>query len=157
MIVIETMNQLKFTRIYTLGRLVKSKAEAWDAQPTGFNNTIRWNAGHIFVTMETLIQKAVEGYEPVHPEWISLFVSGSGTNDWEGNAPSTDELLAALEEQPERVVKALEGKLSNTLQEPMSIGPLHTMVTVEAVVQFAVWHEGVHAGMINALNRLASE
>ena len=83
------------------------------------------------------------------------FVSGSGPNDWEGNAPSTDELLAALEEQPERVVKALEGKLSNTLQEPMSIGPLHTMVTVEAVVQFAVWHEGVHAGMINALNRLA--
>jgi len=155
MIIIETMNQLKFTRIYTLGRLVKSKEEAWDAQPTGFNNTIRWNAGHIFVTMETLIQKAVEGYEPVRPEWISLFVSGSGPNDWEGNAPSTEELLTALEEQPERVVKALEGKLSNTLQEPMSIGPLHTMVTVEAVVQFAVWHEGVHAGMINALNRLA--
>ena len=81
------MNQLKFTRIYTLGRLVKSKAEAWDAQPTGFNNTIRWNAGHIFVTMETLVQKAVEGYELVNPEWIPLFVSGSGPNDWEGECP----------------------------------------------------------------------
>lgn len=157
MVIIETLNQLKFTRIYTLGRLVKSKTEAWDAQPTGFNNTIRWNAGHIYITMETLIQKAVEGYELVNPEWIELFVSGSSPDTWEDNVPSTEELLAALEEQPGRIVKALEGKLTNTLQEPMSIGPLHTMVTVEAIVQFAVWHEGVHAGMINALNRLAGE
>ena len=157
MVIIETLNQLKFTRIYTLGRLVKPKTEAWDAQPTGFNNTIRWNAGHIYITMETLIQKAVEGYELVNPEWIELFVSGSSPDIWEDNVPSTEELLAALEEQPGRIVNALEGKLTNTLQEPMSIGPLHTMVTVEAIVQFAVWHEGVHAGMINALNRLAGE
>ncbi|NYF23290.1 DinB family protein [Sporosarcina sp. JAI121] len=157
MITIETLNQLKFTRIYTLGRLVKTRAEAWDAQPKGFNNTVRWNVGHIFVTMETLIQKAVGDYEPVHPEWIPFFVSGSSPDDWEGNVPSTDELLVALEEQPERIIKAIEGKPSDALQEPMSIGPLHTMVTIDAVVQFAIWHEGVHAGMINALNHLTGD
>ena len=52
-------------------------------------------------------------------------------------------------------MKALEGNLGKTLNEPMSIGPFHTMETAEAIVQFAVWHEGVHAGMIDALNRLA--
>ena len=157
LIIIETVNQLKFTRIYTLGRLAKTSDKAWDTQPTGFSNTIRWNAGHIFVTMESLVQKAVEGYELINPEWIALFVSGSNPESWEGKVPSIEELLVALEEQPERIMKALEGKLTNTLQEPMSIGPLHTMATVDAVVQFAIWHEGVHAGMINALNRLADE
>jgi hypothetical protein len=155
MITIETLNQLKFTRIYTLGRLGKSNVEAWDAQPTGFNNTIRWNAGHIFVTMETLVQKAVEGYQVVNPEWIPLFVPGSSPEGWEGNVPSNEELLTALKEQPTHIVKALEGNLGKTLKEPMSIGPFHTMETAEAIVQFAVWHEGVHAGMIDALNRLA--
>jgi hypothetical protein len=153
MITIETLNQLKFTRSYTLGHLGKSNIEAWDAQPTGFNNTIRWNAGHIFVTMETLVQKVVEGYEVVNPEWIPLFVPGSSPEGWEGKIPSNEELLTALKEQPTHIVKALEGNLGKTLKEPMSIGRLHTMETAEAIVQFVIWHEGVHAGMINALNR----
>ncbi len=157
MIIIETVNQLKFARIYTLGRLAKISDKAWDAQPTGFSNTIRWNAGHIFVSMETLVQKAVESYVPVNPEWIPLFVTGSSPEGWEGNVPSNEELLTALKEQTTRIVNALEGNIGNTLQEPMSLGPLHTMETAEAIVQFAVWHEGVHAGMINALGRLAGE
>ena len=157
MIIIETLNQLKFSRIYTLGRVAKISEKAWDVQPAGFSNTIRWNAGHIFVTMESLVQKAVEGYDLVSPEWISLFVSGSTPGNWEGDIPSIDELLVALEEQPERILKALTGKLDNSLQEPMSIGPLHTMATVDAVVQFAIWHEGVHAGIINSLSRLAEK
>ena len=157
MITIETLTQLKFARVYTLGRLGKSNMEAWDAQPTGFSNTIRWNAGHIFVSMETLVQKAVESYVPVNPEWIPLFVTGSSPEGWEGNVPSNEELLTALKEQPMRIANALEGNLGKTLQEPMSIGPLHTMETAEAIVQFAVWHEGVHAGMINALDRLTGE
>ena len=73
MISIETINQLKFTRIYTLGRLRQTVDTEWDTQPKGYNNTIRWNAGHIFVTMETLMQRAIAEYEPVHPEWHSAF------------------------------------------------------------------------------------
>ncbi len=157
MIDIETLKQLNFTRIYTLGRLKQSNKEAWDTQPNGFNNTIRWNAGHIFVAMETLVQKAVEGYEPVNPKWIPLFATGSNPKDWEGEIPSNEELLAALEAQPTHITEALKGNLSNTLQDPMSIGPLHTMETAEAIVQFAVWHEGVHAGIIHGLNRVTGE
>ena len=145
------------TRMYTLGRLKNSKEEAWDTQPNGFNNTIRWNAGHIFVSMEALVQKALGEYEPVNPEWIPLFVTGTSPEGWGENVPSNEELLAALKEQPARIVAALEGNLGNVLAEPMSIGPMHTMETAEAIVQFAVWHEGVHAGMIHGLNRVTAE
>ena len=79
------------TRMYTLGRLKNSKEEAWDTQPNGFGNTIRWNAGHIFVSMEALVQKALGEYEPVNPEWIPLFVTGTSPAGWGENVPSIAE------------------------------------------------------------------
>jgi len=51
----------------------------------------------------------------------------------------------------------LDDQLANILIESMSIGNLHEMKTVEALVQFLVWHEGVHAGIIHALNRATSD
>ena len=157
MIDIETSKQLNFARLYTLGRLQNAKEGAWDTQPNGFNNTIRWNAGHIFVSMETLVQKAVGDYEPVNPEWIPLFVTGTSPEGGGESIPSNEELLAALKEQPARIVAALEGSLGNVLAEPMSIGPMHTMETAEAIVQFVVWHEGAHAGIIHGLNSVTAE
>jgi uncharacterized damage-inducible protein DinB len=138
----------------TLGQLQKSPEGKWDAQPEGFSNTIRWNAGHIFVSMEGLLQKAVPEYNPVNPEWIPLFVTGSSPSKWEGEPPSNEELLTALKAQPERIADFLEGKLDQTLVEPVQIGNIHTMETLDAVVQFIVWHEGVHAGLIQGLNRV---
>jgi hypothetical protein len=151
------LKQLSFTRIYTLGRLQQSMEGEWDTQPAGFNNTIRWNAGHTFVSMETLVQKAVPDYKPVNAEWIPLFKPGSSPTDWEVEPPSNEKLLTALQEQPERILSVLQGKLSNSLTEPMHLGKMHTMETVEAIVQFAVWHEGIHSGVIHALNRMTGE
>lgn len=149
----ETMKQLSFTRIYTLGKIKQSNETAWDIQPKGFNNTIRWNIGHIFVLMETLTQKAITTYEPEHSEWIPIFSPGTNPEKWEVEPPTMEELVNALKNQPERIKAALEGNLQNVLAEPMSIGKIHQMDTVEAIVQFFIWHEGVHSGIIHALNR----
>src|SRR6185437_7818224 len=113
----------------------QSKEEEWDTQPSGFNNTIRWNVGHIFVLTETLVQRALPDYEPVNSEWIPLFVPGTSPANWEVEPPSNEELLAALQEQPERILSVLQGKLSNSISEPMHIGKMHTMETVEAIIQ----------------------
>ena len=149
----ETLNQLNFTRIYTLGRIKQVKDIAWDIQPPGFNNTIRWNVGHVYVNTEMLTQKAIPDYKIVHPEWVPLFVPGTKPSDWDLEPPTADELVSALQEQPERIKAVLDQNLSNNLLVSMSIGKLLEMNTVEALVQFMVWHEGVHAGIIHALNR----
>ena len=156
MSVIETLNQMNFTRVYTLGRLSQSSEVEWDTQPRGYNNTIRWNAGHIFVTMEYFANLVIEEYETVNPKWIPFFVTGTSPSSWEGDVPSNEEILTALHEQKERIIKAFEGKLEEPIAEPIKIGP-HTMTTVGAIVQFVVWHEGVHAGMINGLNRTTTQ
>ena len=152
----ETLNQLKFTRMYTQGRLQPVNDEQWDIQPEGFSNTIRWNVGHIFTTMETFVQNVIPSYEPVHPEWIPLFKGGTKPTDWTVEPPTNEELLAALTDQPARVIEVLAGKLDQKLPEAMNIGKFHEMATIEAVMQFAVWHEGIHAGIIFALNKVTA-
>ncbi|MEK3979245.1 DinB family protein [Psychrobacillus sp. FSL K6-2836] len=153
----ETLNQFNFARIYTLGRIKQVNDVAWDIQPPGFNNTIRWNVGHVYVNAEILSQKAIPSYEIVHPEWVPLFVPETKPSDWDVEPPTSVELVSALKEQTERIKAVLANNLSNFLIESISIGNLHEMNTVEALAQFMVWHEGVHAGIIHALNRATSE
>lgn len=152
----ETLGQLKFARIYTQGRLQSIKEDQWDIQPEGFNNTIRWNVGHIFTTMEALVHRGVSTYEPVHPEWRQFFSGGTKPVDWTDEAPTKEELLAALAEQPARVVEFLTGKLDQKLPDVMNIRDIHEMSTVEGVIQFVIWHEAVHAGIIFGLNKATS-
>ncbi|MDN4606213.1 DinB family protein [Sporosarcina highlanderae] len=149
----ETIAQLKFARMYTMGRLSQTKEDTWDKQPTGFNNTIRWNVGHLYISMEQFAAKALPDYEPRHSEWDTFFGMGTSPAEWEGQAPSQEELEVALQEQLPRVLEALEGKLDDVMPEPLKIGDMLTMGTVDAVMQFALWHEGLHAGVIHALNR----
>jgi hypothetical protein len=153
----ETIEQLKMARMYTMGRLSQVKEDAWDKQPNGFNNTIRWNAGHIYISLEQFVASAVPSYEPLNNEWGAFFGIGTSPVKWEGQAPSKEELLAALQEQLPRAVEALEGQLDLVLPEPIKIGEMLTMGTVDAVIQFSLWHEGVHAGVIHGLNRAIGE
>ena len=152
----EILNQLSFTRMYTQGRLKPVKDGQWDIQPEGFNNTIRWNVGHIFTSMESFIQNVIPTYEPVHPEWIPLFKGGTNPTDWTVEPPTNEELLSALADQLARVKEILTGKLDQKLPEVMKIGKFHEMATIEAVIQFAVWHEGIHSGIIFALNKVTA-
>ncbi|WP_391119097.1 DinB family protein [Psychrobacillus sp. L3] len=153
----EILNQLNFARMYTLGKFKQSNEAAWDVKPNGFNNTIRWNIGHVFATMESLTKRAIPSYEPVNSEWLPLFVPGTNPDNWQVEPPAMEELIQALEAQPARIKTALENNIQNQLTEPMAIGKLYQMDTVEAIVQFMVWHEGVHAGIIHALNRATME
>ncbi len=148
-----TIGQMKFARAYTQGRLQSVKDTQWDIQPEGFNNTIRWNVGHIFVSLESFVKKSTPTYELVHPEWIPLFKGGTKPEDWNVEPPTNEELLAALAEQPKRVEEILTGKVDQPLEEVMSLGPVHQMATIDAVIQFANWHEGIHAGIIYSLNK----
>lgn len=82
---------------------------------------------------------------------------GTSPAMWEGQVPSNEELVAALQEQMPRIVEALEGKLDQELPEPLKIGDMLSMGTINAVIHFALWHEGVHAGVIHGLNRAIRE
>ena len=136
-----------------MGRLAQVMDDVWDKQPTGFNNTIRWNVGHIYCTLENLTSVILPSYERENVEWNAFFEKGTSPAAWEGQIPSNEELIAALQEQMPRIVGALEGKLDQVLPEPLKIGDVLTMGTANALIQFAAWHEGLHIGVIQGMNR----
>ncbi|WP_210470648.1 DinB family protein [Sporosarcina sp. 6E9] len=143
---------MNFARLYTLGRLEQSVDAEWDTQPTGFSNTIRWNAGHICVTLEYFVHLVDAEYEIVNADWIPLFVRGSSPAIWEGDIPSNEEVIAALTAQTPRLTKVLAGTLEEPLENPINFGQ-HTIKTIDSLILFTIWHEGLHTGIIDGLNR----
>lgn len=149
-----TIKQMKFARGYTLGQLSKLEGADWDKLHPGFSNNIRWNAGHIFVSLDNFAKMIAPDFEVVHPEWDGLFNTGTSPDNWGEGVPSNEELVSALKEQTDRIAGALEGKLDAQIARPLEIAG-HHMDTGEKLLQFAVWHEGVHAGILNAMANLA--
>lgn len=146
----ETFHQLNYARTSTIIGLSNIDESFWDEQPDGYPNTVRWNAGHVFVTAEVFLNKADKTYEIAHPDWVSFFIDGTRPSEWNETPPSKDEIIAALKEQEERIVNHFNGKLKKKADEVQTFHAL-SLDTAEAALQFLIWHEGIHLGIIKSL------
>ncbi len=149
----ESIKQFVFSRMATLRIVEHAPEEKWDIQPGKCANTIRWNAGHIYISAEVMLNMADETYAVSHPEWAALFASGTRPSEWTGEKLEAAEIIEALREQAGRIEKHFAEKLGEAASKPLTIGPLE-MNTVEAILQFVVFHEAMHAGTINTLSRV---
>ncbi|MBW8349315.1 DinB family protein [Bacillus sp. IITD106] len=145
-----SLKQFQFARTYTIRTLNQTNLDKWDDIPDGFSNSIRWNVGHIYVTAEILLHKADNEYEMKNPNWTAFFVPGSRPSEWSENPPSAEELLDALKKQSRYIDEFFVGKLGNAASEAFKIDT-YKMETVDAFLQFVIWHEGLHAGIIKAM------
>lgn len=145
------LQQFSMARGYTLSRIKRADEHAWDAQPEGFSNTVRWNVGHIYVFTEDFLNQAVDNYDISDPQWAEFFAPGTDPSSWPSIPPAEEELVTALKDQGKRISQLTEQQLAHRLDTPLSIGTLITMETVEEVLQLLTWHEGMHAGLIDGL------
>ena len=148
-----TIKMFKYSRTSTLIFLNNTDENLWDIQPDKFSNTIRWNAGHVFVTAEDYLTDADENYQQTLPEWDQLFLDGTRPSEWTGDIPTKAEIIDALKEQEERIEKHFE----NILQEQASVPrDVHGTIldTKDASLQFVTWHEGLHLGVKKSLRNV---
>ncbi|HLR40739.1 MAG TPA: DinB family protein [Virgibacillus sp.] len=148
----ESLNLFKYSRAATLILLSKIEEHKWDVQPENFPNTIRWNAGHVYITAEDFLNKADHNYKVTPPEWVDLFLDGTRPSEWKDkDVPSVEEIIAALKEQEDRIYHHFNGKQQNKASEDHIIRTLN-LNTVEAALQFVTWHEGIHLGIMKSLS-----
>ncbi|MFC5401345.1 DinB family protein [Cohnella soli] len=140
----------KTARQLVIGAMQSIPEEIYDITPAGFNNTIRWNAGHMITTLDwflspgsPLLTKLPEGYS-------DLFKSGTKPSDWEGTPPSKAELLQYLTAQLDDLSLIDPGLLELPLKSPFEWGGLK-FLTAGEVFSFAFIHEGLHLGVISSL------
>lgn len=144
--------QLRFTRVYTLKVLSSVSKEVVDVIPAGFNNNILWNAGHILGAYEQLLYANTGDTGQLSKEFIDSFKGGTKPDDWQVEPPSYEEIVTLLEQQVEQVISTYEGRLDEIIPKEMKLGSFE-IKTVRDMISFNIFHEGLHAGLINGLKR----
>ncbi|WP_442602349.1 DinB family protein [Paenibacillus sp. KN14-4R] len=129
--------------------------EVFDIQPAGFNNTIRWQVGHIVSCLEYFFSARLPLHSNLPETYNGLFGTGSRPSNWTETPPSKDELVQYLSAQLSAISEASPEVLEETLPQPVVLGPM-TFHTFGELINFAVIHEAIHLGTIKALVSLTS-
>ncbi|MCI3927688.1 DinB family protein [Paenibacillus sp. TRM 82003] len=146
------LKQLELIRSFTLGAVESLHEEEADVQPEGFNNTIRWHLGHVYLVQERLAFHYAGFPVDVPQAYIDMFANGTKPADWKAEPPSLAELGTRLTEQPGRITTLLGEKLHEPLAVPFTRfgGKLDT---IGAIVNYSLYHEGQHRTAIEMLKR----
>ncbi|SCW50184.1 Uncharacterized damage-inducible protein DinB (forms a four-helix bundle) [Paenibacillus tianmuensis] len=126
--------------------------ELFDIQPVPFNNTIRWNVGHIVAALDGFLSLGTTFNSNLPESYPSLFGMTSKPSDWTTTPPSKEELVRYLSQQLDALSKFPIHTLEDKPETPIQLGPM-TFETVGELFNFAFVHETMHNGSINYILR----
>jgi len=149
------MSQASIQTAITARQLVIGSTQAipeeiYDMTPAGFNNTIRWNVGHIATMLNWFLSAGPALNTKLPESYVGLFMSGTKPADWTAAPPSKEELIQYLSLQLDDLSRFNHESLIMPLDVPFEMGPLK-FATAGEVFNFAFIHEAVHLGVISSL------
>ncbi|WP_251553628.1 DinB family protein [Neobacillus muris] len=139
---------MELTRSYFLKTVNGLDEAVVDVQPEGFNNNIHWHIGHVLTTAEQFMFGFPKKSTQLPERYIELFASGTKPADWKGEIPSVQELAAKLEDQLKRMKEIPAESFNERLKTPF-LG----QETFGELTSFALFHETMHLGQIQAMKR----
>ncbi|MCF6409730.1 DinB family protein [Pseudalkalibacillus salsuginis] len=132
-------------------QLVESIPEdLFDVQPNQFNNTIRWNVGHITFTHEYFLSLGLPINSGLPDNYAQLFNTGTKPSDWSPIPPTKEELIQNLSRQLSNVTDIPSNTFDQQMDPPIELGPLK-FETFGEVFNFATVHETMHFTTISCL------
>lgn len=142
-------NNIELTKSYFIKNVDGIQEDLANIQPEGFNNNILWHIGHVLTTTESLVFGFPKKSSHLPANYMELFARGTKPADWQGDVPSVSVLSSQLKEQVTRLKEIPADKLTVKLKEPF-LG----QETVGELVNFALFHENLHLGHIQAMKRV---
>lgn len=142
-----------YVRSNTLRTLESITEESADIMPAGFNNTIRWHLGHIYLTQEWLVFYHGNERASVPETFPALFGVGSNPAEWKTAPPTLETLRSLLTEQTSRMSETFANRLDQPAKKPPTMGGRLQLTTIGSVLAFTLHHESEHYGFIKALQR----
>lgn len=127
--------------------------ELSDIVPQGFNNSIRWNLGHIVYIQEKITIGLLGEKMSLPNQYERLFAAGTKPADWNEIPPSFDEISQELAAQKSRLRESLNGRLDEKLLAPFINRMGITFSTVGECLLFSFYHEALHMETIKHLYR----
>lgn len=144
-VLFEQLNTYRMELLHLVQDLTEEEAEMI---PTGFNNNMRWNLGHIIVDQYLWIHVLTKEELLVSNAFNEWFAYGTSPAQFTADTPSLPELVALLKEQPGLIRETYKDRMDEEFA-PTEMG----MHTIEQVLIRTIFHEGLHLGAIIALKR----
>jgi len=150
------IEQIVFTRNYTVGLLHETPEAEWFRQPGGVSH-VAWQVGHLAFAEYRLALWRIRGPKPedanlVSEQHLQLFGPASAPDADPSKYPNQAEIRAVFDRVHEHVVRELRGLDDNDLDQPV----LHPHPFAKTKLQALLWcghHEMLHAGQIGLLRR----
>lgn len=149
------INTAKTVRQVVLQQVQAIQEELFDIQTAGFNNTIRWNVGHMIYWMDKYSTLSFGSPSAIPGLYDTLFSSGTKPLDWTFAPPSKEELVEMLTAQLSRLSELTPEMLGEKLSTPYALGPFQ-FNTAGELFNFALIHEAIHLGTISSQLKVLS-
>lgn len=152
------MEQTIFKHMETIRELTlkvfdRIPEEVMDVVPVGFNNSIRWNLGHIAFIQDRLVYQVAGESIGLPDSFEEFFKAGTKPSDWIGQPPSLSEIKNALVSQPARIKETQLGHIDEGLPEPFTNRMGITFQTKGETLLFTFYHEAMHMETIKYIYR----
>ncbi|WP_274652698.1 DinB family protein [Paenibacillus humicola] len=144
------LNTVNWVRQMTLAKIESIDEHLFDVQPAPFNNTIRWNIGHIVSSQNALVFTRIDQKSLLPEAFIDLFKGGTRPSEWTSPAPSKAELIDLLKKQLQDINDTYGNRIDDPLPSPFQIR-VFDFKTVGDAIGFSVIHEAQHLAVINDL------
>jgi uncharacterized damage-inducible protein DinB len=141
-------NQLECFRGYLLKVADVTEEEA-EIIPKGFKNNIRWNLGHVYVEQYMWIKNLTKEEVDVPIEFDEWFGWGASPENFTAETPSLEELKVLLKEQLPKIKETY----GDRLEEEFAPTEMWGMITIEQVLIWTNFHEGMHLQAIKNINK----
>lgn len=147
-----TITSFQFARFANMQTLHTTEASELDQIPTGYNNSLRWNVGHVITMAENLLSLS-EHYTPTLPSHYSaLFNMGTSPKEWTEEPPTAEDLIQQSKKQLEAVEALIENHADKPLVKNFELYGFE-FTTPADLLSFICFHEGIHQGTIKAIKK----
>jgi hypothetical protein len=149
------INIAKTARTVLLQQMQAIPEELFDIQPEGFQNTIRWNLGHMIYWMDKYSDLSYGLPSEIPASYEELFNTGTKPSDWTIAPPSKEEMIQVLTSQLSSISELTTEMLSKKLSTPFALGPFSFNTPGELLI-FKLIHESFHLGTISSQLKVLS-
>jgi hypothetical protein len=134
--------------------LVELSEEQLVVIPDGQSNNILWNIGHTIVSLDAFVYGLMKRPLPCGEAMASLYLRGTSPADWT-ETPDLQVVKDTLMSNIDAVQTNFEkGALADF--GPCDLGFGVTFNTIEDILMFALFHEGMHVQQVNTLHKIVT-
>lgn len=136
-------------------KLLKSvPLEQADTIPPTWHNSARWHAGHLIVTPPLITHGVAKEPLGIPEEFRTWFAKGTSPAGWgQDTVPSYQDLCDDIVPSIGRLFESLRNRMDQPFLEPYTTSVGVVLHTPAEAMNFSMFHDGIHLGMLTALKR----